>query len=100
MAGTFSTWVEVLSGVPQGSVLGPLLFICFINDMPDVVKSCVYMYADDSKIFRRVDFMYEAESLQKDLDSLQDWESKWQLRFNVDKCKVMHLGDSRNNHVK
>ena len=100
VAGTFSTWVDVLSGVPQGSVLGPILFVCFINDMPDVVKSFVYMYADDSKIFSRVDFIYEAESLQKDLDCLQDWESKWQLRFNVDKCKVMHLGGSHNNHVK
>jgi hypothetical protein len=100
VAGTFSTWVEVMSGVPQGSVLGPILFVCFINDMPDVVESFIYMYADDSKIFRKVNFIYEAESLQKDLDSLQEWESKWQLRFNVDKCKVMHLGGNRNSHVK
>jgi len=100
VAGAFSTWIEVLSGVPQGSVLGPILFVCFINDMPDVVESFVYMYADDSKIFRKVDFIYEAESLQRDLDSLQEWECKWQLRFNVNKCKVMHFGGSRNSHVK
>ena len=100
VAGDFSTWIEVLSGVPQGSVLGPTLFVCFINDMPDVVESFVYMHADDSKIFRKVNFVYEAESLQRDLDSLQDWESKWQLRFNVDKCKVMHLGGNRNSHAK
>ena len=100
VAGTFSSWMDVLSGVPQGSVLGPILFVCYINDMPDVVKSFVYMYADDSKIFRKVNFAYESECLQRDLDHLQEWEDKWQLRFNVDKCKVMHLGGRHNNHAK
>ena len=54
VAGSFSTWAEVSSGVPQSSVLGPILFVCFIDDMPEVVRSFIYMYADDSKIFREV----------------------------------------------
>ena len=54
LAGSCSRWADVLSGVPQGSVLGPVLFLCFINDMPNVVQSFIYLYADDSKIFREV----------------------------------------------
>jgi hypothetical protein len=97
VAGTFSSWTEVLSGVPQGSVLGPLLFVCYINDLPDEVRSLIYLYADDSKIFREVNTVYDKEALQKDLDYLTGWELTWQLRFNVEKCKVMHLGGDKNN---
>lgn len=96
VAGEFSAWREVLSGVPQGSVLGPILFICYINSMPETVSSFLYMYADDTKVFRRVDVDGATTELQKDLDSLVEWSEKWQLRFNADKCKVMHIGGSRN----
>ena len=51
VGGTMSSWVEVLSGVPQGSVLGPILFVCYVNDMPDLIASFIYMYADDTKLF-------------------------------------------------
>ncbi len=96
VAGSFSEWREVISGVPQGSVLGPILFICYINDMPDTISSFLYMYADDTKMFRRVDIEGETERLQQDLDKLGEWSERWQLRFNVEKCKIMHIGGSRN----
>jgi len=94
VAGTGSQWAPVLSGVPQGSVLGPLLFICYINDMPDTISSFIYMYADDTKIVREVTNDRDCEELQLDLDSIQHWSEKWQIRFNSSKCKIMHLGHS------
>jgi ribonucleases P/MRP protein subunit RPP40 len=87
-----SDWAEVLSRVPQGSVLGPLLFVCYINDLPDVVSSFIYMYADDTKLFRRVDCGEDRKRLQCDLNLVGEWDDRWQLRFNVEKCKTMHIG--------
>jgi len=92
VAGRFSDWAAVLSGVPQGSVLGPVLFVVFINDLPDEITSFIYMYADDTKVFRRIDGRLESEALQRDLDKLSKWADKWQMCFNVSKCAVMHLG--------
>jgi ribonucleases P/MRP protein subunit RPP40 len=87
-----SAWSEVLSGVPQGSVLGPVIFVSYINAIPDLVNSFIYMYADDTKLFRRVDNDEDREELQRGLDLVGGWADKWQLRFNVEKCKTMHLG--------
>ena len=92
VSGTGSEWASVLSGVPQGSVLGPVLFICYINDMPDTVSSFIYMYADDTKISRQVAKAEDSKKLQDDLNRIQQWSDKWQLRFNSTKCKVIHLG--------
>jgi len=75
--------------VPQGSVLGPILLICYISDMPDSVASFIYMYADDAKLFTT---SRDQAMLQKDLDMLVEWSQIWQFRFNVDKCKVMQVG--------
>jgi len=90
VGGFESSWADVLSGVPQGSVLGPVLFICYINDMPDLITSLIYMYADDAKLLNKV--CVDNASLQSDLDTLCEWSMQWQLKFNIDKCKVMHFG--------
>jgi len=65
-----STWAEVLSGVPQGSVLGPVLFVCYIDDLPEIVESFIFLYADDAKIFREICCRQDADHLQLDLDRL------------------------------
>ena len=94
-----SSWVKVLSGVPQGSVLGPVLFVCYINDMPDTISSLIYMYADDTKMANVVNEKKDWKALQQDLRRLQEWSEKWQLILNSTKCKVMHLG-KRNRKYK
>ena len=81
----------VTSGVPQGSVLGPILFLLFINDLPDNILSMIKIFADDVKMI--VDpFNFEQTNI--DLEELQMWESLWVLNFNIEKCKVLHIGKS------
>ena len=94
----FSQWSRVTSGVPQGSVLGPLLFLIYINDMPDVISSCeIKLYADDAKIFRsRESTMSRAVGLQHDLTSLQIWCEEWQMQINGSKCSLLQIGWNRN----
>ena len=92
IAGIESNWAPVLSGVPQGSVLGPVLFICYINDMPNIVSSFIYMYADDTKICREMNNTRDSIELQTDLNNIQKWSEQWQMKFNSAKCKVMHFG--------
>ena len=77
-----SDWIAVISGIPQGSVLGPILFVIFINDMPEVVDSLCQLFADDAKIFRSVDLRDDEGNLklQADLDKLCEWSKKWQYR--------------------
>ena len=84
-----STSAPVLSGIPQGSILGPILFTVFINDMPECVKSSCKIFADDTKIFNRT---VEKDIIQEDIYSLQNWSDRWNLYFNVAKCHVMHVG--------
>ncbi len=96
--GEESQWQGVLSGVPQGSVIGPLLFIIFINDMPETCSSFIQMFADDAKVFAEVNCDMQNAHLQQDLDSLQIWANNWQLVFNAKKCKVMHLGKGNNKY--
>ena len=88
--GSKSAWALVTSGIPQGSVLGPTLFTIFINDMPQQVGNCVKLFADDTKLYRRVPD--STCGLQADIDALMRWSKKWLLPFNASKCKVMHLG--------
>ncbi len=79
------------SGVPQGSVLGPLLFVLFINDLPDNMVSKVKLYADDSKLISVIRTEDDASALQEDIDRLGQWTSNWLLQLNVEKCKTMHV---------
>ena len=84
----------VTSGIPQGSVLGPVLFVIYINDLPDHVKSDVKIFADDTKVFTRSDIKENRVQLQEDLDNLNEWSSNWKLRFHPEKCSVMRIGRS------
>jgi len=85
-------WEEAWSGVPHGSVLGPLLFLIFVNDLEDNTSGTVIKFADDTKIFRQVRDVHDNIRMQADLDRLLEWADKWQMQFNVSKCKVMHVG--------
>ena len=87
-----SGWMEVRSGVPQGSVLGPLLFTIFIDDIDEQVLCEISKFADDTKIASQVNTLNDIRLLQRSLDKLVAWANKWEMRFNVNKCGVMHIG--------
>ena len=90
--GVASGWERVESGVPQGSVLGPVLFIIFIDDIEENVAGKIVKFADDTKLIARVGTGQEVESLREDLRKLFQWAEEWQMLFNVDKCSVLHFG--------
>ncbi len=81
-----------MSGVPQGSVLGPLLFVIYINDLPDGLQNVFKMYADDSKVIAEVG-EDRHETLQRDVLRIKDWCDKWSMCLNSSICKIMHLGE-------
>ena len=91
--GKSSLRAEVTSGVPQGSVLGPLLFLLFINDLPNYLQeeSTVRLFADDAVLYRQINSDTDATLLQQDLDSLLQWENDWGMSFHPSKCQVMRI---------
>ena len=91
MNGEASCLADVLSGVPQGSVLGPLFFVLFINDMPEVVHNCIALFADDAKLFSGINDDVDHGLLQEDLQALQNWAETWQLKFNAKKMQSSSL---------
>lgn len=95
---TISSEANVISGIPQGSVLGPILFLVFINDLPEVVKSSVKLFADDTKIYSAIESSEDCAKIQSDIDSLSAWSDKWLLKFNAAKCKSMHIGRQNQKH--
>ena len=86
---SYSEWKNVYSGVPQGSVLGPLLFVLFINDMLKIIKSVIRLFAVDAKL---VGDANDSDLVMQDLESLSNWESDWCVNFNPKKCAVVHIG--------
>ena len=82
---------NVLSGVPQGTVLGPLLFLCYINDLPNNVTSRVKLYADDVLLYSPVSSTTDCQNLQKDLERLVQWAYRWQMNFNLTKCEMIRI---------
>ena len=93
--GTSSQPAPVTSGIPQGSVVGPMLFVMYINDLPDVCTSNVKLFADDTKLFTRSDDEAATTAMQEDLNRLQQWSNDWLLRFHPQKCSVLKLGSKK-----
>ena len=93
--GSSSYTADVISGVPQGSVLGPCLFLYFINDLPTTLTSKVRLFADDTLVYLTVRSEEDARCLQDDLDRIEDWVKRWMMEFNPTKCQVLRVARSR-----
>ena len=93
--GKTSDPAEVTSGVPQGTVLGPTLFLIYINNIAENINSNIRLFADDCVVYRQIDSPQDHVILQDDLNKLGDWSNTWQMKFNVDKCVVMNFRTSR-----
>ena len=87
-----SSWADVTSGVPQGSVLGPILFLIFINDIDCGITSYISKFADDTKLMTPSNSITNCDILQTDLNKMAIWARNWLMEYNVDKCKVLHIG--------
>jgi len=99
--GTCSNWSKVISGVPQGSVLGPLLFVIFINDIDNFTRNISIMlkFADDTKLGNVASGVGDCENLQQTINELLVWAETWCMKFNIAKCKVLHLGRTNSHHI-
>ena len=93
--GEFSKEVPVTSGVPQGSVLGPLYFLIYINDLPSNITSQVRLFADDTAVYLTINSPEDTKTLQEDLHKLEIWEAEWDMEFNPTKCQVLHISKSK-----
>ena len=96
LEGKKSSTIDVESGVPQGSVLGPCLFLFYINDLPNGLASKVRLFADDAISYMTIDNQQDAHNLQQDLNRIGEWAKKWTMVLNTDKCKVITISRKRN----
>ena len=90
-SGHTSLPIDVTSGVPQGTVLGPLLFLIYINDLPDLITSSCSLFADDCLLYREIDTPNDSQTLQSDLYKLETWANEWLMSFNINKCEVIQI---------
>ena len=93
--GVTSSVSAVTSSVPQGTVLGPLLFVIYINNMPSTFSSTIGLFADDTYVYRSIRNIDDCKILQEDLQKLMQWEQSWSMEFNPDKCKVLRIANKR-----
>ena len=91
MGGTKSNFTPVESGVPQGSVLGPSLFLLYINDLPKDLDSTTRLFADDTACHKEVSNKDDQHTVQQDLDKLAQWEERWKMSFHPEKCTTLHM---------
>lgn len=100
--GKQSDWCAVPCSVPQGSVLGPILFIIYINDIDGCIEDIIALllkFADDTKVIKRISTVADNLALQDVINNLMAWAKKWQMSFNVGKCKILHLGNNNPQFV-
>ena len=89
--GSSSGWCDVISGVPQGSVIAALLFVIYINDLPENIRSHLFLFADNCKFFREIATQEDIDIMQADLDTLFEWSQKWLLTFHPGKCVNLRI---------
>ena len=95
VGGKISDPVNVVSGIPQGTILGPLLFICYSNDLPKTIKSKIRIYADDTLVYNCINTIDDCILLQRDLAELEKWAKEWQTEFKPLKCKLLTITNQR-----
>ena len=97
--GKFSSWEKVFGGIPQGSVLGPLLFVIFINDLVEECEdyASIFLFADDAKLFRHIKTVADHLNLQQACDRLCNWTDRWLLPLNASKCILLRIGNTSEN---
>ena len=83
------------SGVPQGTVLAPLLFLCFINDLPNGIISKIKLYADDVLLYNTIHSQEDCQNLQQNLNLLEEWATKWKMSFNLQKCEFLRITNKK-----
>ena len=89
--GSPSDWEAVVSGVPQGTIMGPIFFLLFVNDVPNTLNCNVMLFADDTQLYSTINEEQDCINLQADLDSLVNWSKDWLINFNKKKCVVLRL---------
>ncbi len=97
--GSASSSVPVSSGVPQGTVLGPILFLIYINDLGQDINCQIRLFADDCILYKEIKSLEDTKTLQENLDTLTRWEDRWQMSFNVKKCHILTISRKRQNIV-